>query len=114
MLFAEQSKQYKSLGKVVILPTIFNINEPVIFGFPIVMSPLMFIPFILVPFLAGIVVYGSIVLGFITPFSGVIYAIIKLRTVSSRLERLNTTSNCTWNIKPSLLSILQASRYNCL
>lgn len=114
MLFGEQSKQYKSLGKVVILPTIFNINEPVIFGSPIVMSPLMFIPFILVAFLAGVVVYRSIVLGFITPFSEVIYAIIKLRTVSSRLERLNLASYRPWNINVSLLSILQASRYNCL
>lgn len=36
MLFFSKSKQYKSLGKLALAPTIFNINEPVIFGTPIV------------------------------------------------------------------------------
>lgn len=71
MLFAAKSKQYKALGKVVAFPAIFNVNEPVVFGFPIVMNPVMFLPFILVPILAAIVVYGSIAIGFMQPFSGV-------------------------------------------
>ena len=72
MLFAAKSKQYKALGKVAAFPAIFNINEPVTFGFPIVMNPLMFIPFMLVPVLAALLVYGSIALGLVQPFSGVI------------------------------------------
>ena len=71
MLFAAKSKQYKALGKVAAFPAIFNVNEPVVFGFPIVMNPVMFLPFILVPILAAIVVYGSIAIGFMQPFSGV-------------------------------------------
>ena len=71
MLFAARSKQYKALGKVAAFPAIFNVNEPVVFGFPIVMNPVMFLPFILVPILAAIVVYGSIAIGFMQPFSGV-------------------------------------------
>ena len=48
MLFAK-SKMYRSLGKVCALPGIFGINEPVIFGVPIVLNPIMIIPFIATP-----------------------------------------------------------------
>ncbi|RBP70192.1 PTS system cellobiose-specific IIC component [Alkalibaculum bacchi] len=72
MLFAAKSEQYKSLGKMSVVPAIFNINEPVVFGFPIVLNPLMFIPFIAVPVIAALLVYGAIAIGFLQPFSGVI------------------------------------------
>ncbi len=44
-----RSNYLKQLGRLSILPGIFNINEPMIFGTPIVMNPLLAIPFILVP-----------------------------------------------------------------
>ena len=71
MVFAAKSKQYKALGKVAAFPALFNVNEPVVFGFPIVMNPVMFLPFILVPVLAALMVYGSIAIGFMQPFAGV-------------------------------------------
>lgn len=46
MLFAK-SKQYKVLGKISIVPAIFNITEPVIFGTPLVFNFRFFIPFVL-------------------------------------------------------------------
>lgn len=71
MLFAAKSKQYKALGKVAAFPALFNVNEPVVFGFPIVMNPVMFVPFLLVPILAAVLVYSAIAIGFMAPFSGV-------------------------------------------
>lgn len=71
MLFAAKSKQYKALGKVAAFPALFNVNEPVVFGFPIIMNPIMFLPFIFVPILAAVIVYSSIAIGFMQPFSGV-------------------------------------------
>lgn len=71
MLMAAKSQQYKALGKVAVLPALFNVNEPIIFGFPIVMNPIMFVPFMLVPVLSAVLVYGSIAIGFMTPFAGV-------------------------------------------
>ncbi|HES9219478.1 TPA: PTS sugar transporter subunit IIC [Streptococcus pyogenes] len=71
MIFAAKSKQYKALGKVAAFPALFNVNEPVVFGFPIVMNPVMFLPFILVPVLAALTVYGAIAIGFMQPFAGV-------------------------------------------
>ena len=49
MLFWAKSEQYSALGKLALGPALFNINEPIIFGTPIVMNPLLFIPFILIP-----------------------------------------------------------------
>lgn len=71
MLFTAKSQQYKALGKVAAFPAIFNVNEPITFGFPIVMNPIMFVPFIAVPVLSALLVYGSIAIGFMAPFSGV-------------------------------------------
>ena len=71
MIVAAKSKQYKFLGKAVVFPTLFNINEPITFGFGIVLNPIMFIPFIVVPILSGLLVYFAFVIGFLEPFSGV-------------------------------------------
>lgn len=48
-LFFSKAAQYKTLGKLSIFPAIFNINEPLIFGMPIILNPIMVIPFILTP-----------------------------------------------------------------
>ncbi|WP_238917541.1 PTS transporter subunit EIIC [Clostridium sp. YIM B02555] len=53
-LFAK-SEKYKALRKLVIPANIFNINEPVIFGFPIVMNPIYFIPMVLTPIASGLI-----------------------------------------------------------
>ncbi|QIK68893.1 PTS sugar transporter subunit IIC [Erysipelothrix sp. HDW6C] len=41
--------EYRSLAKLSLMPGIFQINEPIIYGLPIVLNPIMAIPFILVP-----------------------------------------------------------------
>lgn len=46
MILFAKSKQYKSLGRLSLAPGFFNINEPVIFGLPIVLNPIMALPFI--------------------------------------------------------------------
>lgn len=52
-----RSKLYRSLGKMSLPSALFCINEPVIFGFPIVMNPLMMIPFVATPMVLGTVTY---------------------------------------------------------
>ncbi len=37
------------------VPGLFNINEPVMFGLPIVLNPILVIPFILVPFINSLI-----------------------------------------------------------
>ena len=53
MLFAK-SEKYKALRKLVIIPNLFNVNEPVIFGVPIVLNPIYFIPLALSSVVSGI------------------------------------------------------------
>ncbi|WEG74011.1 PTS sugar transporter subunit IIC [Vagococcus intermedius] len=56
-MFFAKSSQYKTLGKLSFGPALFNINEPLIFGMPIVLNPIMLIPFILCPIILGILSY---------------------------------------------------------
>lgn len=51
MLLVCRSQRIRQLGKLAILPGIFGINEPIIFGLPIVLNPILIIPFNLVPFI---------------------------------------------------------------
>lgn len=48
-MLISKSRYYKSLGRMSIGPAIFCINEPVIFGVPIVFNPLMMLPLIITP-----------------------------------------------------------------
>lgn len=44
-----KAEVHKTLGKISIFPGLFNINEPMIYGFPVMFNPILIIPFILVP-----------------------------------------------------------------
>lgn len=57
LMLRSKDKQMKTLGKLAILPSIFNINEPIIFGVPIVLNPVLAIPFIGVQTVNGILTY---------------------------------------------------------
>lgn len=46
-----KAKYTKSISRACLIPSIFNINEPVIFGFPIMLNPIFFVPFVLAPIL---------------------------------------------------------------
>lgn len=70
-LLSSKSKQMKQISKLSVVPGLFNINEPVIFGLPIVYNPIMLIPFIAVPLAAFIITYGAASIGFLAPFGGV-------------------------------------------
>ncbi|TGD23207.1 PTS sugar transporter subunit IIC [Companilactobacillus suantsaicola] len=52
-----KSAYLKDLGKLSFLPGLFNINEPVVFGAPIVMNPILGIPFIVGPLVTGTLSY---------------------------------------------------------
>lgn len=60
-----KSKYLKSLGRLSFLPGLFNINEPMIFGAPIVMNPLLGIPFIVAPLVTTTLSYFLTISGVI-------------------------------------------------
>lgn len=71
MAFRARSMRYKQLGKLALIPTFFNVNEPVLFGFPIVLNFAMLIPVLLVPICAALTVYFATAIGFMAPFGAI-------------------------------------------
>lgn len=66
-LLMAKSTQYKKLIGVSLPLSLFNINEPLIFGFPIILNPIMVIPFILTPIINYSLAYAATAYGFIPP-----------------------------------------------
>jgi len=52
-----KSEQLNAIGKASVVPAIFNINEPLIFGIPIIYNPALAIPFILAPMTSATLYY---------------------------------------------------------
>ena len=71
MIFFAKSAQCKELGRLGGVPGLFNINEPILFGTPIVMNPFLAIPFIAMPVISGLILYFSIAVGLVPMFGGV-------------------------------------------
>lgn len=63
--FFAKSAQLSALGKAAIIPSIFNINEPILFGMPVVYNPYTAIPFFLAPMSSMSVAYFAIKLGLV-------------------------------------------------
>lgn len=62
-----KNKASKTVAKMAILPGLFNINEPVIYGYPVVYNLPLMIPFVLLPDLFIGVTYGLTCAGIISP-----------------------------------------------
>lgn len=69
-LFAK-AKQNKELAKLAGIPGIFVINEPIVFGYPLILNPVMAIPFILTPIVQLLIPYFVTAIGLIPPLTGV-------------------------------------------
>lgn len=59
------SKQMKTLSPVTFLPGLFNINEPTMFGIPIVLNVLLLIPFVLAPIINLYIAWGAMASGLV-------------------------------------------------
>lgn len=69
ILIFSRMKDQKDIAKLSIGPGLFNINESVIFGLPIVLNPIFIIPFLLVPIVNLIIGYAAIVAKIIPPIA---------------------------------------------
>ena len=65
--FLAKSEQLKVLGRAGAVPSIFNINEPIIFGLPIIYNPYLAIPFFLAPMVCASTAYWAIKLHMVSP-----------------------------------------------
>lgn len=72
LLVAGKSKQNRMIGRLGAAPALFNINEPVLFGLPIVLNPIYIVPFILGPLASFVIAYAATAIGFLPPVSYII------------------------------------------
>lgn len=93
-----KSKYLKDLGKLSFLPGLFNINEPIIFGAPIVLNPILGIPFILAPLVTATISY------FATVTHLVPMMMVRLPfTIPAPIAAVMSTN---WNLNAGILSIV--------
>ena len=72
LIIAGRSKQNRMTGRLGIAPALFNINEPILFGLPIVLNPVFAIPFVLGPVVNLTTAYFATAIGFLPPVQYVI------------------------------------------
>lgn len=69
LLLTFKNKHMKRIGAISIIPSLFNVNEPLLFGLPVVANPILAIPFILSPIVCGITSFFAFQLHLVTrPF----------------------------------------------
>lgn len=74
MFFFSKSKRYKAFSKLVLPCGLFGVNEPVVFGMPLMLNVMMLIPFLLTPLVIVTLGYFLIQINVITPTIGVLGA----------------------------------------
>lgn len=71
MAFVLKKKQYRDVGRLALAPGIFNVNEPAIFGLPIVLNATILIPWVLAPLVVTTINYLVMAAGIVPPPTGV-------------------------------------------
>lgn len=71
MAFFMKSRQLKDVGRLALGPGIFNVNEPVIFGMPMVLNAAIFIPWIITPLIVTTFNYLVMAAGIVPAPTGV-------------------------------------------
>ncbi|MEI0495622.1 PTS transporter subunit EIIC [Brachyspira intermedia] len=92
-----KNEHLKSIGKISIIPGLFNINEPIMFGTPIIMNPILFIPFICVPIINAVIAYTVLKIG----IAGKIVALVTWTTPGP----LGALIASNFNISAMILSL---------
>lgn len=65
--YRAKSQQLRTIGRAGLIPSIFNINEPIIFGLPLIFNPYLAIPFVLAPMVTASIGYFALSTGFVDP-----------------------------------------------
>lgn len=65
ILLSGKFKNQRRLAKMSLVPVLFNINELIVFGIPIVLNPVFLIPFIIIPMILTVTAYGAMYYGLV-------------------------------------------------
>jgi PTS system cellobiose-specific IIC component len=106
MLFFAKSKQMKNLSRLALAPGIFNINEPIIFGLPIMLNPIMIIPFIITSLVVVIATYIGMDLGWVALPTGIAVPWTTPPIISGYLASGGHISGAVMNVVNIFISFL--------
>lgn len=98
-LLVSKSKQNKAMAKATIVPAVFNISEPLMFGFPVVLNIYLFLPFIFAPVLVAI---SSLAL---VSLFGISWVAVSPWTMPGPLGAFLASGNNFWAVIVSFVSI---------
>ena len=65
MLATSRVRKLRKIGRLALVPSIFNINEPLLFGVPLVLNPFFAVPFVVAPAVLATMTYLAIWLGYV-------------------------------------------------
>ena len=97
LLLRSKAAHLRSIGKMGIVPGLFNINEPILFGAPIVMNPVFFLPFLLVPMINATLAWFAVDMGLV--------ARVMSLTPWTTPGPIGASWAANWAISPLLLSL---------
>lgn len=97
LLFSKKADM-RALAKVAIAPGFFNINEPVLFGLPIVLNPIYFIPFVLTPLANVVLAYWAVLMGLVNP--------VQVAVPSIMPPIINAFLACNYDWRAIILAII--------
>ncbi|MGG0717684.1 PTS cellobiose transporter subunit IIC [Robertmurraya massiliosenegalensis] len=106
MILFAKSQQMKSLGRLAFGPGIFNINEPLIFGMPIVLNPIMIIPFVVTSIVTVIVTFIGMDIGWVAKPVGIAVPWTMPPIISGYLASGGHISGAIMNIVNIVISFL--------
>jgi len=78
LMCRSRAPQLKALGKLALIPNWCGVNEPVLFGVPVVLNPILAIPFLLAPIVVGILGYAGTALGILEIGHNVMWTMLPL------------------------------------
>ena len=65
--FNRRNNSMRRIAQISLLPAVFNINETLLFGLPIVLNPIFLLPFLIAPLVSTVIAYFAILWGFVPP-----------------------------------------------
>lgn len=108
MWLVAKSARYKTLEKLITPPGIFNINEPTMFGVPVVLNVSLIIPFVMVPVINAIITYTAMATGLVHATVGVVVPWVTPPIISGFLA---TGSHISGAVLQVILIIIDVALY---
>lgn len=98
LLMRSRAVHLRTIGRMGVVPGFFNINEPILFGAPIIMNPVFFLPFILVPMINATLAWFALDFGLVE-------RVVSL-TPWTTPGPIGASWAANWAISPMVLSLL--------